>query len=153
MYNNHNILWKVTKPLLSPVPLPGIMAQARSVLAWHSRYSFCPTCGSKTKVEEGGYKRTCLNSDCRSQQGIHNTCYPRVGKKSGTDQSDRLYIVMCRMCHTCLRSYVRSQVRGRPIRSTLHGHMSHVSYVSQVICERSEYTKSGGLCGFKTTHG
>ncbi|XP_067087456.1 peroxisomal NADH pyrophosphatase NUDT12 isoform X2 [Osmerus mordax] len=56
----------------------GIMAQARSVLAWHSRYSFCPTCGSKTKVEEGGYKRTCLNSDCRSQQGVHNTCYPRV---------------------------------------------------------------------------
>uniref|UniRef100_A0A6Q2YEE7 NAD-capped RNA hydrolase NUDT12 n=1 Tax=Esox lucius TaxID=8010 RepID=A0A6Q2YEE7_ESOLU len=56
----------------------GIVAQARSVLAWHSRYSFCPTCSSNTKVEEGGYKRTCLNKDCRSQQGIHNTCYPRV---------------------------------------------------------------------------
>ncbi|XP_071339991.1 NAD-capped RNA hydrolase NUDT12 [Trachinotus anak] len=56
----------------------GVVAQARSVLAWHSRYSFCPTCGSSTRLEEGGYKRTCLNSDCRSLQGVHNTCYPRV---------------------------------------------------------------------------
>ncbi|CAJ1069673.1 peroxisomal NADH pyrophosphatase NUDT12 isoform X2 [Xyrichtys novacula] len=56
----------------------GVVAQARSVLAWHSRYSFCPTCGSSTKMEEGGYKRRCLNSDCRSLKGVHNTCYPRV---------------------------------------------------------------------------
>ncbi|KAM6930777.1 NAD-capped RNA hydrolase NUDT12 [Xenentodon cancila] len=56
----------------------GIVAQARSVLAWHNRYSFCPTCGSATRLEEGGYKRSCLNASCRSQQGVHNTCYPRV---------------------------------------------------------------------------
>uniref|UniRef100_A0A3B5M1Y3 NAD(+) diphosphatase n=1 Tax=Xiphophorus couchianus TaxID=32473 RepID=A0A3B5M1Y3_9TELE len=56
----------------------GVVAQARSVLAWHSRYSFCPTCGGATKMEEGGYKRSCLNSECRSLQGVHNTCYPRV---------------------------------------------------------------------------
>lgn len=61
--------------------LSGVVAQARSVLAWHSRYCFCPTCGSSTKLEEGGYKRSCLNSDCRSLQGVHNTCYPRVGMK------------------------------------------------------------------------
>lgn len=59
---------------------PGIVAQARSVLAWHDRYSFCPTCGSSTSLEEGGYKRSCLNSDCRSLEGVHNTCYPRVGR-------------------------------------------------------------------------
>lgn len=56
----------------------GVVAQARSVLAWHSRYSFCATCGSSTKLEEGGHKRKCLNSDCRSLKGVHNTCYPRV---------------------------------------------------------------------------
>ncbi|XP_076003681.1 NAD-capped RNA hydrolase NUDT12 [Genypterus blacodes] len=56
----------------------GVMAQARAVLAWHSRYSFCPTCGSSTRVEEGGHKRSCLNSSCRSLKGVHNTCYPRV---------------------------------------------------------------------------
>uniref|UniRef100_A0A673G5J7 NAD-capped RNA hydrolase NUDT12 n=2 Tax=Sinocyclocheilus rhinocerous TaxID=307959 RepID=A0A673G5J7_9TELE len=56
----------------------GVLAQARSVLAWHSRYRFCPTCGGDTKVEEAGYKRTCLRAGCRSLQGVHNTCYPRV---------------------------------------------------------------------------
>ncbi|XP_029915951.1 NAD-capped RNA hydrolase NUDT12 [Myripristis murdjan] len=56
----------------------GIVAQARAVLSWHSRYSFCSTCGSATKPEEGGHKRSCLNADCRSLQGVHNTCYPRV---------------------------------------------------------------------------
>ncbi|NWI88395.1 NUD12 pyrophosphatase, partial [Pitta sordida] len=56
----------------------GVVAQARSVLAWHDRYRFCPTCGSATKVEEGGYKKTCLKEDCPSLQGVHNTSYPRV---------------------------------------------------------------------------
>ncbi|KAF7652793.1 hypothetical protein LDENG_00092230 [Lucifuga dentata] len=56
----------------------GIVAQACSLLAWHSRYAFCPTCGSGTKAEEAGYKRSCLNATCRSQKGIHNTRYPRV---------------------------------------------------------------------------
>uniref|UniRef100_A0ACB8EQC2 Peroxisomal NADH pyrophosphatase nudt12 n=2 Tax=Sphaerodactylus townsendi TaxID=933632 RepID=A0ACB8EQC2_9SAUR len=56
----------------------GIVAQARSVLAWHSRYQFCPTCGSATKLEDGGYKKVCLKEDCSSHVGVHNTCYPRV---------------------------------------------------------------------------
>ncbi|XP_060091611.1 NAD-capped RNA hydrolase NUDT12 [Heteronotia binoei] len=56
----------------------GIIAQARSVLAWDSRYQFCPTCGSAAKLEDGGYKKTCLKEDCPSHEGIHNTCYPRV---------------------------------------------------------------------------
>ncbi|XP_030181922.1 peroxisomal NADH pyrophosphatase NUDT12 isoform X2 [Lynx canadensis] len=58
----------------------GVVAQARSVLAWHSRYKFCPTCGSTTKIEEGGYKRVCLKEGCPSLHGVHNTSYPRVGE-------------------------------------------------------------------------
>ncbi|XP_068836290.1 NAD-capped RNA hydrolase NUDT12 isoform X2 [Capricornis sumatraensis] len=58
----------------------GVVAQARSVLAWHSRYKFCPTCGNATKIEEGGYKRVCLKEDCPSLHGVHNTSYPRVGE-------------------------------------------------------------------------
>lgn len=59
---------------------PGVVAQARSVLAWHDRHSFCPTCGGGSSLEEGGYKRSCLKPDCRSRQGVHSTCYPRVGR-------------------------------------------------------------------------
>ncbi|KAM6289471.1 LOW QUALITY PROTEIN: NAD-capped RNA hydrolase NUDT12 [Aegotheles albertisi] len=56
----------------------GVVAQARSVLAWHNRYRFCPTCGSATKTEEGGYKKTCLKEGCPSHKGVHNTSFPRV---------------------------------------------------------------------------
>ncbi|KAM9744615.1 LOW QUALITY PROTEIN: NAD-capped RNA hydrolase NUDT12 [Menidia menidia] len=56
----------------------GVVAQARSVLAWHDRYRFCPTCGARTRPEDAGYKRSCLEPRCRSRQGVHNTCYPRV---------------------------------------------------------------------------
>ncbi|XP_060693088.1 peroxisomal NADH pyrophosphatase NUDT12 isoform X1 [Hemiscyllium ocellatum] len=56
----------------------GVVAQARSVLAWHSRYKFCPTCGGGTEVQDSGYKKICLQKNCPSFQGIHNTCYPRV---------------------------------------------------------------------------
>ncbi|KAK6179516.1 hypothetical protein SNE40_011851 [Patella caerulea] len=56
----------------------GIYAEARSILAWHDRYQFCPTCGSSTVVAEAGYKRECENKDCRSRKGIHNTNHPRV---------------------------------------------------------------------------
>ncbi|ELT96544.1 hypothetical protein CAPTEDRAFT_220786 [Capitella teleta] len=55
-----------------------ICGQARTLLAWHDRYQFCPTCGAKTTIEEGGYKRKCTDANCRSLKGTHNTCYPRV---------------------------------------------------------------------------
>lgn len=47
----------------------GIYAEARSMLAWNDRYQYCPTCGSASRVEEGGYKRTCENLECRSHNG------------------------------------------------------------------------------------
>lgn len=47
----------------------GLFAEAHSVLAWLDRYQFCPTCGSSTKVTEGGYKRVCDSVLCRSHKG------------------------------------------------------------------------------------
>ena len=37
----------------------GIVAQGRSMLAWHDRYRFCPTCGAATTMKDAGYKRIC----------------------------------------------------------------------------------------------
>ncbi len=54
-----------------------IFGQARSLLAWHNRYQFCPTCGTKTIAVEAGYKRQCTNDECRSLKGMQN----RVPKK------------------------------------------------------------------------
>ncbi|KAK3758634.1 hypothetical protein RRG08_019544 [Elysia crispata] len=56
----------------------GIFAEAHSILCWLERYRFCPTCGSRQKTVEGGYKQICINIDCSSHKGVHNTCYPRV---------------------------------------------------------------------------
>ncbi|ESO89644.1 hypothetical protein LOTGIDRAFT_125016 [Lottia gigantea] len=56
----------------------GIFAEARSILAWHDRYKFCPTCGSSTVLAEAGYKRECCDKSCRSHNGVHNTNHPRV---------------------------------------------------------------------------
>ena len=52
----------------------GIYAEARSMLAWHDRYQFCPTCGTKTMLEEGGYKRSCPDQKCRSNEGNPQIC-------------------------------------------------------------------------------
>ena len=46
-----------------------IFGQARTLMYWHDRYQFCPTCGSQTTSEEAGYKRKCTSKECRSQQG------------------------------------------------------------------------------------
>ncbi|XP_066931605.1 NAD-capped RNA hydrolase NUDT12-like isoform X1 [Clytia hemisphaerica] len=56
----------------------GLVSQAQSMFQWHDRYRFCPTCGSKMFIEEAGYKKTCLVETCRSNKGVHNTCYPRT---------------------------------------------------------------------------
>ncbi|XP_057312766.1 NAD-capped RNA hydrolase NUDT12-like isoform X1 [Hydractinia symbiolongicarpus] len=55
-----------------------IVSQAKSLFHWLDRYRFCATCGKKMITEEAGYKRTCLDNACRSNRGVHNTCYPRT---------------------------------------------------------------------------
>nr|XP_009858585.1 peroxisomal NADH pyrophosphatase NUDT12 isoform X1 [Ciona intestinalis] len=56
----------------------GLVAQARSVLAWHERYNFCPTCGNETIMKDFGYKRLCISESCTTHKGAHNTSFPRT---------------------------------------------------------------------------
>jgi len=43
--------------------LPGrdiaIAGQAKALLDWHRRHGFCPNCGAKTEMRDGGYRRIC----------------------------------------------------------------------------------------------
>jgi NAD+ diphosphatase len=41
-----------------------ILAEARSLLDWHSRHRFCAQCGSPTRVASAGWKRCC--PECRA---------------------------------------------------------------------------------------
>jgi NAD+ diphosphatase len=36
-----------------------MLAQARSMLAWHKRHGFCANCGAATHMTDAGYKRAC----------------------------------------------------------------------------------------------
>ncbi len=47
-----------------------ILAQARSLLAWHARHRFCANCGAATEATEHGYRR-----DCRRCEAQH---FPRT---------------------------------------------------------------------------
>ncbi|NXF93105.1 NUD12 pyrophosphatase, partial [Eubucco bourcierii] len=79
---NHEDCYFLHPPMPGLLWLPekeaGVVAQARSVLAWHSCCRFCPTCGSATRTERGGYKKTCLKEGCPSRQSARNTSHPRV---------------------------------------------------------------------------
>lgn len=37
----------------------GILAQARSVIQWHERRSFCSNCGARSEIADAGYRRHC----------------------------------------------------------------------------------------------
>ncbi len=42
-----------------PQPELSILAQARSLVHWHERHSFCANCGAKTTMADSGYRRHC----------------------------------------------------------------------------------------------
>ncbi|XP_060569249.1 NAD-capped RNA hydrolase NUDT12-like [Ruditapes philippinarum] len=122
----------------------GIFAEARSMLAWHDRYQYCPTCGSASRLEEGGYKRVCENMKCRSHQGIHNTCYPRTdpsaimlvispdGKKCLLGRAKRFPAKM----YSCLAGFMEP---GETIEDTVR---REVEEESGVIVDQVEYHSS-----------
>ncbi|MGH6681152.1 MAG: NAD(+) diphosphatase, partial [Bradyrhizobium sp.] len=42
-----------------PVEQLSAIAMAKSMVTWHQRHSFCPNCGARTTMKEGGWKRDC----------------------------------------------------------------------------------------------
>jgi NAD+ diphosphatase len=36
-----------------------IAGQAKALLDWHARHGFCPNCGARTAMRDGGYRRLC----------------------------------------------------------------------------------------------
>ena len=46
---------------LLPAGELGLIAQARTLLAWHQRHRFCANCGASTVGVDGGYRRHCAS--------------------------------------------------------------------------------------------
>ena len=51
-----------------------ILAQARPILEWHQFNRFCPRCGHEVSMAEGGYKQSCSNKECDSNQSMFANC-------------------------------------------------------------------------------
>ncbi|KAI8929327.1 NUDIX hydrolase domain-like protein [Entophlyctis helioformis] len=64
--------------LLLPRFESSLVALGRSITDWHTRYKFCPSCASPTKLAEAGYKRVCSNTSCTSHSSVQNYSYPRT---------------------------------------------------------------------------
>lgn len=47
--------------------LGALQAYARAMIYWQQRHRFCGDCGSETQSTEGGFVRTCTNTDCGKQ--------------------------------------------------------------------------------------
>ncbi|KQQ23474.1 NADH pyrophosphatase [Methylobacterium sp. Leaf123] len=63
----------------------GLIATAKSVLAWHARHRFCANCGSPTTIAASGFRREC--GSC----GLHH--FPRT---------DPVAIMLVRRGESCL---------------------------------------------------
>jgi NAD+ diphosphatase len=48
-----------------PVDQLSAIAMAKSMVTWHQRHGFCPNCGARTAMKEGGWKRDCPS--CKSE--------------------------------------------------------------------------------------
>lgn len=42
-----------------PMKDAAIMGQAKAMIDWHQRHGFCPNCGARTQLMDGGYRRLC----------------------------------------------------------------------------------------------
>ena len=57
------------RPLMMGHTIPretlSIIAQARSLLHWHEKHSFCANCGAPTQMADAGYRRICAS--CKTE--------------------------------------------------------------------------------------
>ncbi|KAJ3412741.1 Peroxisomal NADH pyrophosphatase nudt12 [Chytridiales sp. JEL 0842] len=54
------------------------LAHARAIVDWNVRNKYCPACGQLTILQQAGYKRGCLKTDCLANKGVQNFSYPRT---------------------------------------------------------------------------
>jgi NAD+ diphosphatase len=45
--------------MVLPARDAAIMGQAKAMIDWHQRHGFCPNCGARTALVDGGYRRHC----------------------------------------------------------------------------------------------
>jgi NAD+ diphosphatase len=105
-------------------PDAAILAEARSLIDWHTRHGFCAQCGAPSVVSAGGWGRQCPN--CRAHH------YPRV---------DPVVIMLAVKGERCLLGRGRRRVGTRY--SCLAGFMEPGETIEEAV--RREVLEESGI--------
>ncbi|KAJ7772048.1 NUDIX hydrolase domain-like protein [Mycena maculata] len=90
--DNQILSWGEARPLLMGLQLDkvslSLFTAARSMVDWNQRNKFCPSCGSSTYSQWGGWKISCSTllpwadntgrKPCPTARGLHNFTHPRT---------------------------------------------------------------------------
>ena len=107
-----------------PGPDAAILAEARSLIDWHTRHGFCAQCGTPSVVSAGGWGRHCPN--CRAHH------YPRV---------DPVVIMLAVKGERCLLGRGRRRIGTRY--SCLAGFMEPGETIEEAV--RREVLEESGI--------
>jgi NAD+ diphosphatase len=107
-----------------PGPDAAILAEARSLIDWHTRHGFCAQCGTPSVISAGGWGRQCPN--CRAHH------YPRV---------DPVVIMLAVRGERCLLGRNRRRVGTRY--SCLAGYMEPGETIEEAV--RREVLEESGI--------
>jgi NAD+ diphosphatase len=114
------------KGLVEREQLPPL-AQAKALLGWHMRHRYCPNCGTRTELAEGGWRR-----DCTSCKALH---FPRT---------DPVVIMLPISAGRCVLG--RSYRFQRGMWSCLAGFMEPGEAIEEAV-RRETHEEVGILCG------
>ena len=108
-----------------------MLAQAKSLLYWHSRHRFCSNCGEPTAAASAGWRR-----DCQACKGLH---FPRT---------DPVVIMLAVDEDRCLMG--RSARFGKGMYSALAGFLEPGETVEEAV--RREIREEAGILTGKITY-
>ncbi len=104
----------------------GVVAQARSQLAWHKSHQFCSACGARSEPRRGGHLRRC--PACRAEH------FPRT---------DPVAIMLIHDGDRCLLGQPRGRLVRTGMYSALAGFIDHGESIEEAV--RREVMEEAGI--------
>jgi NAD+ diphosphatase len=115
---------RTLNPLLSQTELT-LLTTAQGINYWHKKNMFCGNCGYKTKSDDTGNSRICINRKCNYK------IFPRL---------DPAVIMLITYKDNCLLGRQKFWPKG--MHSTLAGFVEHGETIEQAV-ERETYEETG----------